>query len=398
MNPIELTDYRTVEAALKEADLKQSLYDEGSLLMNRVLVTLHGDEHRARRLTEMRVFRRDFFKHYEREVLPAICAEVMAQVDTDASINLVDLNYQFMVYLAIAFAGIDRQQHTQAELDTLVHLLRMFGVAATLGQAKDQTGVEAAKLEVTAALQQFTDEFFNPSAVRREQLLQDGAEDMPMDVLSVLLEDEPKLKLGRDMMMRETGFFFLASAHTSVHSMGHAVAHLLAWCEAHPEARAELQADPLLVQRFVHESFRLHPSSPVAKRVALADVTFLDGQRAQSGETVIINLRQANRDSTVFGADAGQFNPYRQLPRGLSETGVTFGIGMHACLGKFLAAGQLPVPGKTLDAETHQLGTVAYICHRLLTAGVQRDHNQEAHLDQTIERETWQTFPIAFGV
>ena len=398
MNTIELTDYRTVEAALKEADLKQSLYDEGSLLMNRVLVTLHGDEHRARRLTEMRVFRRDFFKHYEREVLPAICAEVMAQVDTEASINLVDLNYQFMVYLAIAFAGIDRQQHTQTELDTLVHLLRMFGVAATLGQAKDQTGVEAAKLEVNAALQQFTDEFFNPSAARREQLLQDGAEDMPMDVLSVLLEDEPKLKLGRDMMMRETGFFFLASAHTSVHSMGHAVAHLLAWCETHPEARAELQADPLLVQRFVHESFRLHPSSPVAKRLALADVTFLDGQRAQPGDTVIINLRQANRDSNVFGADAAQFNPYRQLPRGLSETGVTFGIGMHACLGKFLAAGQLPVPGKTLDAETHQLGTVAYICHRLLTAGVQRDHNQEAHLDQTIERETWQTFPIVFGV
>ena len=398
MNTIELTDYRTVEAALKEADLKQSLYDEGSLLMNRVLVTLHGDEHRARRLTEMRVFRRDFFKHYEREVLPAICAEVMAQVDTETSMNLVDLNYQFMVYLAIAFAGIDRQRHTQAELDTLVHLLRMFGVAATLGQAKDQTGVEAAKLEVTAALQQFTDEFFNPSAARREQLLQDGAEEMPMDVLSVLLEDEPKLKLGRDMMMRETGFFFLASAHTSVHSMGHAVAHLLAWCEAHPEARAELQADPLLVQRFVHESFRLHPSSPVAKRVALADVTFLDGQRAQPGDTVIINLRQANRDSNVFGADAAQFNPYRQLPRGLSETGVTFGIGMHTCLGKFLAAGQLPVPGKTLDAETHQLGTVAYICHRLLTAGVQRDHNQEAHLDQTIERETWQTFPIVFGV
>ncbi len=399
---IELTDYRTVEAALKHPDLKQSLYDEGSLLMDRVLVTLHGDDHKQRRLTEMRVFRRDFFRHYEHEVLPKIYAEVMQELQSVNSMNLVDLNYRFMVYLAIAFAGIDRQAHTSAELDTLIHLLRMFGVAATLGQATDQEGVEAAKLEVTKALEQFTSEFFSPSVAKREQLLNEltkgaiEADALPMDVLTVLLQDEEKLALGRDMMMRETGFFFLASAHTSVHSLGHAVHHLLDWAANHAGAREALEADALLVQRFVHESFRLHPSSPIAKRVALSEITFLDDQTAQPGDTVIINLREANRDTAVFGEDAEEFNPYRELDPGTAETGVTFGIGMHACLGKHLAAGQLPVPGRPVDQANHQLGTVAWLCHQLLTRGIQQDNTQEAHLDATIQRETWQTYPITF--
>ena len=42
-----------------------------------------------------------------------------------------------MVYLALQFAGIDRQSGTVEELLSLIETLRMFGVAATLGQAKD---------------------------------------------------------------------------------------------------------------------------------------------------------------------------------------------------------------------------------------------------------------------
>ena len=106
---VELTDYVTCEAALREADLKQSLYDEGALLMHDVLVTLHGEAHRQRRLTEMRVFRRDFFRKYEAQVIPQIFSEVMSAIDDPAHVELVDLNYRFMVYLAVSFAGIDRQ-------------------------------------------------------------------------------------------------------------------------------------------------------------------------------------------------------------------------------------------------------------------------------------------------
>lgn len=400
MSTIELTDFVTVEAALREKNLKQSLYDAGSLLMERVLVTLHGEEHKQRRMTEMRVFRRDFFRHYEHAVMPEVYKDVMQTVQSGAELNLVDLNYRFMVYLAIAFAGIDRQSNDLEELSRLVRLLRMFGVAATLGQAKDQSNLEQTRAEVTAAIEEFDAAFFTPSVARRRELLDAVArgekdkEDLPMDVLTVLLQDVDKLELARDMMLRETGFFFLASAHTSVHSLGHAMHHILNWCEQTPGGRQQLVDDPVRLQRFVHESFRLHPSSPIAKRVALAPVTFHDGQTASTGDTVVINLRQANRDEAVFGANPDAFNPEREIKRGIAETGVTFGIGMHACLGKNLAAGALPAAGKAYDADSHQMGTVAWLCHRLLQDGIQADKTQTPSLDQTIERETWLEYPV----
>ena len=50
--PIRLTAYNDCEAALKNSDLRQSLYDAGSILMEKVLVNLHGEEHKARRSIE----------------------------------------------------------------------------------------------------------------------------------------------------------------------------------------------------------------------------------------------------------------------------------------------------------------------------------------------------------
>ena len=58
-----------------------------------------------------------------------------------------------MVYLALNFAGIDAQDNSSAELDDMVAMLRMFGVAATLGQAKDRDR-DAATAEVRATLEE----------------------------------------------------------------------------------------------------------------------------------------------------------------------------------------------------------------------------------------------------
>ncbi len=411
MKTHELTRFRECEEALKLPELKQALYDEGAILMDRVLVTLHGEEHRARRLTEMRVFRRDFFRRYEQEVIPAIFSEVMGPLQgpdgkpADAAgqpLDLVHLCYQFMAFLALTFAGIDRQEHTQQELDDLVGMLRMFGVAATLGQAKDPD-TQAKEQAVRLALREFDERFFTPSAKRRQRLIdqvaagQLDAQELPMDVLTVLLQDEHNLQLVRDMLLRETAFYFLASAHTSVHSLGHAMHHLFTWCADNPGERSALVADPVRVQRFVHESFRLHPSSPISKRRALAALTLPNGSAAAAGDIVIVSLRDANRDTEVFGADAADFNPGRQVARGVNETGITFGIGMHACLGKNLAAGVLPVPGKPLDPEKHQFGTVAWIAHALLQAGVAPHPTIRPELDQAIARETWLRYPVVIG-
>jgi len=401
MSHIALTAYKTAEKALCEPDLKQALYDEGAILMDRVLVTLHGEEHRARRMLEMRVFRRDFFRRYEHEIIPGIFEETLSHFRKQGSADVVDFGYRVMVYLAVAFAGVDRPEKTTEEFETLLRYLKVFGKAATLGQAKGDR--EAAKAEIRAALDEFDERFFTPSVERRKELIAQvergelDEEDLPMDVLTVLLRNEDDIELTRDMVMREVAFFFLAGAHTSVHSLGHAMHHLMTWCEEHPQDRAALEADRALVQRFVHESFRLHPSSPIALRRALSETAFLNGERAAVGDTVEINLQAANRDPEIFGDAAAEFDPYRELPAGVPETGITFGIGVHACLGKNLAAGALVREGEQVDPARRQYGMVALIAHGLLKAGARKDPAREAHLDTTIARETWAEYPILLG-
>ena len=60
MKTLELTAYRDCEQALKLPDLKQALCRRGAILMDRVLVTLHGRAPPERN-AEMRVFRQHFF-------------------------------------------------------------------------------------------------------------------------------------------------------------------------------------------------------------------------------------------------------------------------------------------------------------------------------------------------
>ncbi len=60
MNKFETSSYKTIKSALVNRNLKQALYDEGKVIMDGVLLTLHGEEHRKRRKLEHRVFQRDF--------------------------------------------------------------------------------------------------------------------------------------------------------------------------------------------------------------------------------------------------------------------------------------------------------------------------------------------------
>ena len=105
-------------------------------------------------------------------------------------------------------------------------------------------------------------------------------------------------------------------------------------------------------------------------------------------------MERANRPVNKRGI--ASINPARTILGGVPETGITFGIGTHACLGKNLAAGNLVRSGNLPD-ESHQYGTVAWIAHALLQAGVQKHPEHPPELDQTIDRETWLRYPVCFN-
>jgi cytochrome P450 len=401
MSTITITGFKDAQTTLSIPELKQALYDEGAALMDRVLVTLHGEEHRRRRLLEMKIFKKDFFAYYETQVLPTVVRETLLPFVAVRDADLIEVAYHCMVGLTADFAGIDRPLRTAAETADLVRLLRVFGNAATVGQFKGSREEQAElKAAIARGMQDFEANYFSPSLARREALVRRfrageiGEDVLPRDILTLLARNDEQIDLPRDMILRETAFYFLAGAHTSVHSISHLMNELFELCRRDPAQRARLLADPLYLQRCVHESFRLHPASPVSKRRPLCPVSLPQGS-AGPDDMVVVDLFRANRQTDAFGEDATTFNPQREKHPPHMPYGVTFGVGVHSCLGKNLAAGD--IPKANTDPAKHQYGTVTLIARELLAHGAQPNPAQAPQQDLSTERETFLHYPIVFA-
>ena len=392
--------YKDVEAALRQNDLRQALYDEGGILMDKVLVTLHGEEHRNRRAIESQLFRRNFFRYYENDVFPFLLNETLQQFLDSPSIDLKTLGYRIMVHLSLSFAGIDRGDGSVAEADAQHRLLIQLGQAATIGQYKGDR--QEILEEISSAIKEFAERFFAPSRARREELINKyesgeiGEEELPRDILTVLLLNEERLKLPDELLVREVAFFYLAASHTSVHTLVHAANEIFSWYAKESGKAMNLANDLVLLQRFVHESMRLHPSSPEAWRRAIAPIVLKDGTEVAAGDKVVIDLETANCDASIFGPDAALFNPFRNRVSRVSPTGLSFGGGMHVCIGMNLVAGKILKKGEMVDPDNHLFGTIVMILRELLLRGMTPDPNKKAEKIENSERDIWRVFPVVF--
>ncbi len=150
---------------------------------------------------------------------------------------------------------------------------------------------------------------------------------------------------------------------------------------------------PPVVQRCVLETLRLNPASPVAWRRATADITLRSGRTLPEGALVELDLRAANADPDVFGADAASFNPDRVLPNGVQPWGHSFGGGMHACIGMELDGG---IHAGSADDQEHVYGTVTLMVAALLEAGVRPDPDEPPTQDRTSSRPNFERYPVVF--
>lgn len=389
---ITITTYDEAKDTYRQKDLRQALYDAGEVVMGDVLVNLHGEAHRDRRRLENRLFRRETFELYERELFPPIIAETIAPDVEAGRAELVDLGHRMMMNLAALAAGVDRPQGTADETRRLYQYLRTFIEGATLAH---YTGDKDAKrAEVAAELNAFDSEFVTPSLERRQALLAAGQE-LPHDVLSILLSNEDRLELGHDVIVREVAFYLLAGAHTSATAFTRVSHNIFRWLDEHPEDRERI-ADRLFVQRCVHETVRLQPSSPVAMRWALSDIELRSSGRAiPEGAKVVIDLLAVNRDTSVFGDNAEDFDPHRSTPKGVALYGLSFGSGMHHCIGQDMAAGLVFQPGSTMD--DHIFGLVPEAVQVLFNHGARPDPDDPPEMDESTTRPYFGRYPVLLG-
>ena len=98
----------------------------------------------------------------------------------------------------------------------------------------------------------------------------------------------------------------------------------------HPDQRAELVADPSLMTGAIEELLRYEPPGTHIGRYVTKDVEWY-GQTVPAGSAMLVLVASANRDDRRY-PDGDRFDIHREF-----KLGLTFGRGIHYCLGAALA-------------------------------------------------------------
>ena len=120
---------------------------------------------------------------------------------------------------------------------------------------------------------------------------------------------------------------FTAGTETVARLLGNAAIELA----AHPDQRADLVANPEVIPNAVEELLRYEAPSPVQGRMLTRDVE-LHGVHLPKDAKVLLLTGSAGRDERAFPA-ADRFD----VRRDLQQHHVSFGYGIHFCVGAALA-------------------------------------------------------------
>lgn len=129
-------------------------------------------------------------------------------------------------------------------------------------------------------------------------------------------------------LLENVVLLFLAGHETTVNLIGNGTNALL----DHPDQRRLLVEDPSLDQNAVEELLRYDSPVQFSRRIMLEPVE-MHGHTFAPGDLVMTCLGAANRDEAKFGPTAGELD----LRRADAREHVSFGSGVHHCLGAALA-------------------------------------------------------------
>jgi cytochrome P450 len=149
------------------------------------------------------------------------------------------------------------------------------------------------------------------------------------DLLTALIDAEHEgERLTAEELVDQVALLFIAGHETTVNLIGNGTLALL-------RNRAQLerwQRDPAIATTAIDELLRYDAPVQFSRRVTTADVD-VDGRTIAAGSFVFVVLGSANRDPAHWGDDADTVD----LTRAGAAQHVSFGSGVHHCLGAALA-------------------------------------------------------------
>lgn len=135
----------------------------------------------------------------------------------------------------------------------------------------------------------------------------------------------------------------MAGHETTVHGIG-AMIYYMATVDGLKE---RLIADPALIPSMVDESLRMDAPIVSLARTVRGDAE-LAGQKLEDGDRVLVVFGSANHDPAVFDRPEEFVCPRDRNPH------VTFGSGVHRCLGEHLALLEMRIVAEELLAMAPQ--------------------------------------------
>jgi cytochrome P450 len=188
------------------------------------------------------------------------------------------------------------------------------------------------ELDADQAARDFTDYLRGVLAERRKA----PREDLVTHMLTADPVDGQKLT--EDEVISTAILLLNAGHEATVHTTGNAVKTIL---QSGLDPKT-LFATPAQTEATVEECLRFDAPLHMFTRFALGDVTLDDGLSFKKGEVIGLLLGAANRDPVRF-KDADHFDPFRT-----DGQNVSFGAGIHFCIGAPLARIELQVALSTL--------------------------------------------------
>lgn len=339
------------------------------------VVRLDGIAHRTRRRAMAKLLSRGGHKYFRDTALfptaDAALEELLARPTEDGYVrlDLVPHARRVSQQLAAALVGFDKAVTPEgaAELHVLLadYAAGKQGALENSFKAFDETS-EKSRKSVQAA-DEIRRRFYEPAYARRVELAEKfncgeiTEAELPSDLLMLMaLRIDPAWE-DAALRQREAVFVLGAGVRTSSFSLAWTLEELFAWLVKHPEDRAKVGDDEFLLN-VVNESLRLHPVTPGFARRATAEVELQDGTQINDGQMVIIRNGPAGVDPAVYGEDAIDFNPHREVAKGTSAYGFAFGAGTHLCYGAPIVMGSAGIDG-----------SLVYLLKKLMAAGVEPD-------------------------